>query len=72
LTKTWPNAKIFFVPIIRRKDISYDKVKHANSYYCIRVQQIPHKFTYRELWTIRWYVSRFSTLKQQKGDTCCS
>lgn len=31
LTKTWPNAKIFFLPIIRRKDISYDKVKHANS-----------------------------------------
>jgi hypothetical protein len=31
LTRTWPNAKIFFLPIIRRKDISYDKVEHANS-----------------------------------------
>lgn len=30
LTKTWPNAKIFCLPIIRRKDI-YDKVEHANS-----------------------------------------
>lgn len=42
LTNMWPNTKIYFLPIIRRKDIPYDQVKQANSIIAYECRKFPN------------------------------